>query len=88
MKPEILKASELAELLGCAVTTIEDRARKRELPGLKFGDGGWVFPLQATLAVLNKLAMESLGKIEVQERQAVLVGVPKAGRSLPVLPSL
>lgn len=32
MTQGIMKAGELAELLGCSVFTIEERARKRELP--------------------------------------------------------
>jgi excisionase family DNA binding protein len=56
MNQDIYTTQELAELLGCATTTIEERARTGELPGLKFGDGGWVFPRLATVDALNERA--------------------------------
>lgn len=40
------------------MTTVEFKAREGLLPGLKFGDGGWVFPLEATLKRLNEAALE------------------------------
>lgn len=86
--PEILKASELANILGCAVTTVEERARKRELPGLKFGDGGWVFPTQATLSILNKQALAYLDEDTKTKPVAKLMSIPRSRRTLPILPSI
>ena len=82
--PEILKASELAEILGCAVSTIEERARNRQLPGLKFGDGGWVFPTRATVEILNHMG---LARMEVQEKPAAVLELASK-RTPPTLPSL
>jgi excisionase family DNA binding protein len=58
MNQDIYTTQELAELLGCATTTIEDHARRGGLPGLKFGEQGWVFPRLATLEALNAQARE------------------------------
>lgn len=49
----VLRGAQVATLLGCAESTIEEMARDGELPGLKFGDAGWVFPLKALLDHLN-----------------------------------
>lgn len=91
MTQGIMKAGELAELLGCSVFTIEERARKRELPGLKFGDGGWVFPVIATLQVLNDAALRRISE-PVQSGSPVAVAVEelpvKVARKPPALPSL
>jgi hypothetical protein len=53
----VLKADAVASMLGCAVTTVEERARSGDLPGLKFGDGGWVFPASALAMRLQELAL-------------------------------
>ena len=53
----ILSASEAAALMRCSVKTIEDRARAGDLPGLLWGDGGWVFPAEAFYARVNELAL-------------------------------
>lgn len=55
----IIKAADLAGLLGCAVTTVNDLARRGELPGLRLGDGGYVFPAEALVERLNAMARES-----------------------------
>ncbi|HOW46200.1 MAG TPA: hypothetical protein P5305_01290 [Rubrivivax sp.] len=54
----ILSASDAAALMRCSVKTIEDRARTGDLPGLLWGDGGWVFPTEAFYARINELALE------------------------------
>lgn len=87
---EIMKAGELAELLGCSVFTVEERARKRELPGLKFGDGGWIFPMGATLQVLNETALRRIKEPEpIASPAAVLMQEQpkKHQRTPPALPS-
>ncbi len=57
----IFDADELAALLHCAVTTIEERARRGDLPGLKIGEG-WIFPAGALFQRLNELALEESTK--------------------------
>lgn len=54
----VMTCAELAAMMGCAESTIEYRARRGLLPGLKFGPG-WVFPTEVLLKRLNAEAMES-----------------------------
>lgn len=54
---EILSVPELAALLHCSTYTVVERARKGDLPGVKFGEG-WVFPRQALLQYVNEVALE------------------------------
>lgn len=61
MTPEVFDAAQAAKLLRCAETTVEERARRGDLPGLKFGDG-WIFPRDALLARLNELALEEAAR--------------------------
>ena len=82
--PEVWRAQELADILGCAVTTVEERARRRELPGLKFGDGGWIFPREATVQVLNDLAMDYY----MSDTPQTHVSVPLTKRKPPALPTI
>lgn len=58
--PDILNVTQMAGMLGCAVSTVEERARTGDLPGLKFGDGGWIFPRRA---VLERLYEKSMARI-------------------------
>jgi excisionase family DNA binding protein len=46
---------QVAELLGCADTTVREHAKSGALPGLKFGLD-WVFPAGALFARLDELA--------------------------------
>lgn len=60
MIPDILGEDETAALLRCAVSTIRERARLGDLPGLQYGDGGWVFPKAALLEHLNSKALAAV----------------------------
>jgi excisionase family DNA binding protein len=85
--PDIFSTKELAELLGCSEFTIGERARKGDLPGLKFGDGGWVFPRGALIHTLNELAMQSAGERRApQKPTAVAVPIGRHRNELPTLP--
>jgi len=53
---EILTKQEVAELLDCELSTVEEKARSRELPGVKIGRS-WIFPRQALLQRLNEIAL-------------------------------
>jgi excisionase family DNA binding protein len=91
--PLIYDAREVAHMLGCAVTTVEERARAGELPGVKFGDGGWRFPAVALAHRVNELALEESRERRkpVAKATAVLAAVPGAGRkrtTLPMLPTV
>ena len=93
---DVLNAAAVAALLGCKVSTIEDRARRGDLPGLLFGDGGWVFPATALAARLNELAVEEASRRRAPQRPSGVLhdvnqpqaSTPKrARRAPPALPS-
>lgn len=72
----VLSSQDLASMLGCSVTTVEFKAREGLLPGLKFGDGGWVFPLESTLKRLNEVALEeSLKRLREKAPDPVAVHI-------------
>lgn len=52
----ILSVKETAELLECSEYTVEENARKGDLPGLKFGHS-WIFPAGALLTHLGTKAL-------------------------------
>lgn len=93
MTPEVFDSSDVAKMLRCAETTVEERARKGEIPGVKFGDG-WIFPAQALFARLNELALEEAAKRRDPARnKATATAHPiiergRKSRPLPTLPSL
>lgn len=53
---QVLDVGQVSRLLRCSTRTVEDLARAGQLPGLKFGTGGWVFPTSALLDHLNATA--------------------------------
>jgi excisionase family DNA binding protein len=55
---DVLKVEAVADMLGCDVETVELMTRNKELPGLKKGRGGWRYPREALLKVLNELALK------------------------------
>lgn len=59
MLPDVLTVDAVAELLDCSTDTVEDEARRRRLPALKFGRG-WIFPREALLQVLTQRALAHL----------------------------
>jgi len=54
-----LTAQELADQAECEVDTINEKAARRELPGVKLGRS-WIFPVEALAAVLNERALEAM----------------------------
>lgn len=85
----ILDVEQVASLLRCSTKTVEEKARRGTLPGLKFGDG-WVFPSEALLAHLNQMALkEALVRGQPSKPAGVSVPVAKPIKRGPVpLPSL
>jgi excisionase family DNA binding protein len=84
--PEILDDIAVADLLDCDEKTIQEKARRGELPAVKFGRS-WRFPRAALLQVLNDLA---LGNKPLNVPSAVKVQPPqklKRRRSPPSLVS-
>ena len=93
MTLEIYTVDELAKRLGCAPTTIEEHARRGVLPGLKFGDGGWIFPAGATDQRLNEIALEQAAarRRPAPTPSGMLWAVPTRKRTKkapPALPSV
>ena len=76
IKFEILKKEQVAELLDCEPSTIEEKARTGELPGIKIGKS-WIFPREALLQRLNEMA---LAPKQRPSPSAVFVKVQKGGR--------
>lgn len=85
-----LTADEVAEMLGCSRFQVESKAREGVLPGLKFGDGGWVFPHDALVRAINKRAEEEAAA-RAEPPKAAKVATTRAHqpqkkrRTLPVL---
>ncbi|MDO9235965.1 MAG: helix-turn-helix domain-containing protein [Aquabacterium sp.] len=82
---DILTEEDVAEILGCEIQTIQEKARSGELPGVKFGRP-WRFPRTALLEALHTKAMANKSKA-APAPVAVLKPVGKASRQPPVLPA-
>lgn len=87
--PTVLDVATVATLLRCAETTVEERARRGDLPGLKIGDS-WVFPAGALTAALDQLALDQAAERRKPARASgQLVDIKrKPKRTPPTLPSL
>lgn len=93
---QILTAQQAAQSLGCSVKTIEERARSGDLPGLLWGDGGWMFPAEAFYARVNELAIEQAAarrKPKDPPAKTASTGTPQKGqrrnwKKPPALPVL
>lgn len=70
----VYTAEQVAQLLGCAIKTVEQMARDGELAGVKPG-GGWVFPAGALAQRLDQLALEQAA----QRRKPAPVSAAVAG---------
>ena len=90
MRP-ILAVSEVAEMLQCEESTVQELLRRGELPGLKFGRA-WIVPSEPLLQCLNQMALEEATKRRKDRATvrptAVFVGSPKQKREPPKLPNL
>ena len=78
---DILNEQGAAELLDCSTETVQEKARNGELPAVKYGRS-WVFPRQALLDVLNRKALENVGR----HVRATARAVVPAKRQPPALP--
>lgn len=81
---DILTEKEVAKLLDCEPTTVQEKARNADLPGLKFGRS-WVFPRSALMEVLHTKAMARTHT--TANPLATFVGKSKR-KAPPVLPTL
>jgi hypothetical protein len=90
----ILSTAQAAALLRCEPSTIETKARTGELPGLLWGNGGWVFPAAAFYDRLNELAIENAKQRRLPPPAPVavstvsLVRKSRERREPPALPSI
>ena len=86
-QPTVLDVAAVAVLLRCAETTVEDRARRGDLPGLKIGES-WVFPAGALTVALDQLALDQAAErrkpVQASGRLVPIKG--KAKRVFPMLP--
>jgi excisionase family DNA binding protein len=77
---DILTVDQVAALLDCTAVTVETKARKAELPAVKYGRS-WVFPRSALLEVLHAKALQNTHKtpapraIKMTSPRPVLVGL-------------
>jgi hypothetical protein len=91
---EVLDVEAVAKLLRCSLKTVEDRARRGDLPGILWGDGGWVFPAGALAQRLDELALDAARDRATPTRPAAVLHAVEPGRrrgkappKLPALPS-
>lgn len=89
---DILSAEDVAQLLRCDGTTIEEHARKGELPGVKIGRS-WIFPRVALIEAINNLARDQAasrrsGRGATPQAVAKSAPASKTRKTPPALPSL
>lgn len=83
---DVLDESEVAELLDCEPSTVQESARRGELPAVKFGRS-WRFPRTALLEALHTKALANKPKAAAPAKAVALRPV-SAGRTPPVLPQI
>lgn len=83
---EVLDETEVAAILDCQPTTVQEKARNGELPAIKYGRS-WRFPRAALLDALNRQALANAQPKPRPEPEGVLLP-PPARRKAPNLPAL
>jgi len=84
---DLLTTDEVADLLQCEVTTVEDKLRRGELPGVKPGRS-WMVPRVALMDTLIQQANANMA-IRVTSPQPIAAQpVRQRGRPRSALPSL
>ena len=81
---DILTEKEVADLLDCEPTTVQEKARTADLPGLKYGRS-WVFPRAALMEALHAKALARTPAKAEPVATFIKQGQRKAP---PVLPTL
>ena len=82
---DVLNETEAADLLDCEPSTVQEAARRGELPAVKFGRS-WRFPRVALLMALDKKAMENMAKKAAVKPKAVQMATVR--RMPPALPGI
>jgi excisionase family DNA binding protein len=88
--PAVLDVDQVAQLLRCAATTVQEMARAGKLPGIKPGVD-WIFPTATLLQHLDAMAREELAsRRRTPAPNAVATGGigEKPRRRPPALPSM
>lgn len=88
MTLDVLTAESAAPQLGCEPSTLEEMARNGEVPAIKLGRGGWVFPRRAFEDRLNELAIEQAKKRREPVRPVGAVVDARRRKGPPTLPRL
>ena len=83
----ILTSDDVAKILHCERTTVEECMRRGELPGFKFGRT-WLVPEEALSGHLNALALSEAEKRRVRAVPMAVAVQCKPKRQRPVLPQL
>ena len=83
---DILDESEVAALLDCQPTTVQEKARTGELPAVKYGRS-WRFPRAALMEALNRQALAN-AKPKTKQPPTAVVRPVSARRKAPALPAL
>ena len=81
---DLLNEAEVAEILDCEPSTVQEKARLGELPAIKFGRS-WRFPRVALLESLNARALANKPKPAPKKGVQQL---PALRRMPPALPSM
>lgn len=82
---DILTEVEVAVLLDCEPSTIQAKARSRELPGIKIGRS-WRFPRVALMESLNRQALEN--QVQKAVTPKAVTRKTASRRAPPTLPKL
>ena len=82
---DVLNESEAAALLDCEPSTVQEAARRGELPAVKYGRS-WRFPRVALLQALDLQAMDNMKKAATAKPKAVQMATVR--RMPPVLPTI
>ena len=83
MSDDILNKDQVASLLDCEPSTVEEKARNHELPGVKIGRS-WLFPRQALMQRLNEMALAK----PASARPAGVIVRGQKRKAPPALPPL
>ena len=83
---EVLDETEVAAILDCQPTTVQEKARNGELPAIKYGRS-WRFPRAALMDALNRQALANSQPKPRPAPAAAAMPVP-GRRKAPALPTL
>jgi excisionase family DNA binding protein len=78
----ILTVDQVAAMLGCTARGVRERARRHELPGLKFGHD-WRFPRSALVAHLNSAALAAAAQRRAPPAPSAISASTDGAASVP-----